>query len=381
MTGRVLRLAYVPLTDAAPLIAAAELGFAAEEGLTLALVQARSWAQLRDLLAAGAVEAAHMLLPMAVARGIGLGPALPPVEVLMILSQGGQAIGAARALAVALPPLTDARQAAQAILAAAPAPLRVGVPFAFSTHALLMTRWLGAGLDIRTVPPPRMAEALAAGEIDLFCVGEPWGSVAAQAGHGALLASGRSIWAAAPEKVLAARAGWAEAEPQAAGALMRALWRAARWLDRPENRPMAAEILSRAGYLGLPTELTEPALTDGLRPALPAPPGRFVTFHDGAANFPWRSLGALTGAWLAGRHGLPEGPAASAGARLFRSDLYRLHLRAAGADLPGASMKVEGALSHATPVASERGTMSLGPDRFFDGLIFEPPAPDRGETA
>jgi NitT/TauT family transport system ATP-binding protein len=58
---------------------------------------------------------------------------------------------------------------------------------------------------------------------------------------------------------------------------------------------------------------------------------------------------------------------------VFRSDLYRLHLRPAGSDLPGASMKLEGALGHPTAVASERGTMILGPDRFFDGRIFDPP--------
>ena len=65
--------------------------------------------------------------------------------------------------------------------------------------------------------------------------------------------------------------------------------------------------------------------------------------------------------------------AARAGAAIFRTDLYRRHMRAAGADLPGASMKIEGTLTHPTAVASERGTMILAPDRFFDGWIFDPP--------
>ena len=77
-----LRVAWVPLTDAAPVIIAREMGFAAAEGIVLELVQARSWALLRDFLAAGAVEAAHMLAPMAVARAMGLLPSLPPVEAL-----------------------------------------------------------------------------------------------------------------------------------------------------------------------------------------------------------------------------------------------------------------------------------------------------------
>lgn len=373
MSGTLVRAAYVPLTDAAPLIIAAELGFAAEEGLALALVPARSWAQLRDLLASGTVEAAHMLLPMAVARAMGLGPSLPPVEVLMILTHGGQAIGAARRLADRLPPLADPFQAARAIQAAGPQVLRVGVPFAFSTHALLMTRWLGAGLEIRTVPPPLMADALAADEIDLFSVGEPWGSVAEAAGVGQVLLPGRAIWASAPEKVLAARAGWAEAEPQVAGALLRAVWRAARWLDLDTNRAMAAEILSAPDYLNLAVDQIEPALIDTIRFATALPRRRFVNFHDGAVSFPWKSIGALVAAFLADRHGLPPQPACAAGAAAFRTDLYRRHLREAGADLPGASRKVEGTLTHPTAVASERGTMILGPDQFFDGRIFEPP--------
>lgn len=375
MSGRQVRLALVPLTDAAPLIVAAELGFAAEEGLALALVRVPSWAMARDLLASGAVDAAHMLLPLAVAQAMRLGPALPPFEVLMILSQGGQAIGAAPRLAERLPPLTDPLQAARAILAAADGPLRVGVPFAFSTHALLMLRWLGGGIVIRTVPPPVMAEALAQDEIDLFCVGEPWGSVAAQAGVGRLIAPGRAIWASAPEKVLAARAGWAEGDPGLAGALMRALWRAARWLDQPANRVIAAEILARPDHLNLSPSMTEPALTGPLDFALGGDALPFVTFHDGAASFPWRSLGALAADWIARRHGLPPGPAAEAGALAFRTDLYRHHLRPAGADLPGASMKAEGAMAHPTAVASERGTMILGPDQFFDGWIFDPSPP------
>jgi ABC-type nitrate/sulfonate/bicarbonate transport system substrate-binding protein len=70
-----LRVGYVPLTDAAPLIVAHEIGFAAEEGLTLDLQRLQSWAQARDLLGAGAVDAAHMLVPMPIAQALGLGPA------------------------------------------------------------------------------------------------------------------------------------------------------------------------------------------------------------------------------------------------------------------------------------------------------------------
>lgn len=379
MTARRLRVAYVPLTDAAPLIVAEELGFAAGEGLALELLPMPSWARLRDALGTGEAEAAHMLAPMPVARALGLGPALPGIEALMVLSQGGQAIGASRAVVARLGPAgvpggAGSPRALAAALAAL-GPLRVGVPFPFSTHALLVSRWLGPdpAAEIRTVPPSRMAEALRAGEIDLFCVGEPWGSVAAEEGAGGLLLSGRAIWAAAPEKVLAVRAGWAEAEPAAARGLMRAVWRAGRWLDAAGNRSTAAEILARPDYLNLPAEVIERGLLDRLGLGTGAA-GRFASFHEAAATFPWRSVAMLMGDWLARARGLRAGPARAAAAATFRSDLYRQNLREAGAELPLASAKVEGSLPAATAVRAVRGEMILGPDCFFDGQTFDPAA-------
>lgn len=94
-----LRLGYVPLIDAAPLIVARELGFAAEEGLEFQLLRLGAWAQARDMLGAGLIEAAHMLVPMPVAQALGLGPALPDLDLVMFLSQGGQAVAVSAALA------------------------------------------------------------------------------------------------------------------------------------------------------------------------------------------------------------------------------------------------------------------------------------------
>lgn len=382
-----LALGYVPLTDAAPLIIAREIGFAAEEGLDLHLQRLQSWAQVRDLLGAGAVDAAHMLVPMPIAQALGLGPDYPAFDLLMILSQGGQTIAVSTALADRMRDqghlfdFDDPLAAGTALHAATGGTLRVGVPFPFSTHAELVWHWLGAsgftdGLSVRTVPPPMMADALAAGEVDAFCVGEPWGSAAVEAGAGVLLLPGHTIWATAPEKGLVMRRDRAEADPQATGALMRALWRAGRWLDQGENRGTAAEILAREQYLNLPSEITERALIGRLivSPAgMMRPVSNFISFYQGAANFPWKSLAALFAERIARHHGLDVPTAMSAAMACFRTDLYRQHLRAAGADLPGASAKLEGAMGHPNAVASEKGQMILQPDAFFDGRIFEPP--------
>jgi NitT/TauT family transport system ATP-binding protein len=385
-----LRLGYVPLTDAAPLIVARELGFAAEEGLDFDLVRLQSWAQSRDLLGMGGVDAAHMLVPLPIAQALGLGPAYPHFDLLMVLSLGGQAIVVGNSLADALRALghdfdLDDPMSSRAVLCKAAGAttggrLRVGVPFPFSTQAELVLRWLdgtelAAGVSIHTVPPPLMADALASGDVDAFCVGEPWASHAVERQAGTLLLAGRAIWSAPPEKGLVVTRNFAETRAEETGRLMRALWRACRWLDRPDNRSTAAEILSRPDYLDLPPELTERGLIGRLHVNAAGEvrqyPG-FVRFHDGAANFPWRSLAALLARRIAGQHGLETRAAMTAAMQCFRTDLYRQHLREAGAALPGASVRLEGSLATDTIVPAENGQMILGADAFFDGETFDP---------
>jgi two-component system, oxyanion-binding sensor len=381
-----LRVGYVPLIDAAPLIVAQEIGFAAEEGLRLDLMRLQSWAQSRDLLGAGAIDAAHMLVPMPVAQVLGLGPDYPPFDLLMFLAQGGQAIAVSAALECALRGIghgfafDDPAAARDALARVAGGRLRVGVPFPFSTHAVLVRHWLegsslAAGLTIHTVPPPLMAQALASGEVDAFCVGEPWASYAVETASGALLLAGRSIWGAPPEKGLVLTRAVAQGQAEVTGRLMRAVWRACRWLDQAENRGVAAEVLSRPEYLNLPPELSERGLLGRLHISAQGEVRQyrdFIRFHAAGTNFPWRSLAAFFARGIAQGHGLDPARAMREATACFRTDLYRAHLRSAGADLPGASARIEGAMVHPTAVASEKGQMILGPDAFFDGKTFEP---------
>ncbi len=384
-----VRAGFVPLVDCAALVVAAELGFAEAEGIRLALSREPSWSAVRDKLVLGRIDAAHMLAPVPVAMSMGLGGLATPIEALSVLSVNGNVIAVTPDLAArmrAAGPLApgDAAAVGRALLGLGPGRLSVGVPFPFSMHAELLYHWLGAlglpapqGLDVRTVPPPRMLEAMEAGEIDAFCVGEPWGSVAAAAGAAEIVLTGRDIWQFAPEKVLAARAGWAEADPWRAGALMRAVWRAARWIAQPENRMTVSEILARPGCLDLAAETVERTLagrcvvaSSGEERTVP----RLIAVFDGAATFPWRSQALWIADRLASRLGLDRAEAARAARACFRPDLYRLHLGPIGADLPAASEKVEGALAAPTAVASSTGEMVLGPDAFFDGSRFDPDA-------
>ncbi|WP_435166030.1 CmpA/NrtA family ABC transporter substrate-binding protein [Falsirhodobacter sp. 1013] len=388
MSLETLRLGYVPLTDAAPAIIARELGFATEEGLALDLVRISAWAQSRDLLGAGLIDAAHMLVPLPVAQAVGLGPALPAMDLVMFLSQRGQAVAISQTLADRLRAdghpfdFTDARAAGLALRRAVQGPLRVGVPFRFSTQAELMFHWLeasGFGEEIRvvTIPPPLMADAMAAGEVDAFCVGEPWSSFAVERGVASLLLPGQAIWASPPEKGLVLRRDFTVQRPEVTGRLMRAIWRAGRWLDDPANRGTAADILSRPEYLDLPSELAERGLRGRL---MIAPSGEtrecddFIAFHRDAATFPWKSLAALFAARMIRDHDLDPDPAMAAAMGCFRTDLYREHLRSAGAALPGASSRVEGRIDRPRLVAAEKGQVILRADAFFDGRVFEPPS-------
>ncbi|MEM7058824.1 MAG: CmpA/NrtA family ABC transporter substrate-binding protein [Pseudomonadota bacterium] len=381
---------FVPLVDCAPLVVARELGFAAEEGLDLHLHAQPSWSAIRDQLVFGDLDAAHLLSVLPVAMSMGLGAASAKINALSVLSVNGDVVGVAPDLAARMQDIGIARSTDQAtavgraLIEAASGSLRIGVPFPFSMHAELLYYWLSAlgseaprDLDVRTVPPPRMADAIAANEIDAFCVGEPWGSVAVDNGAAEIILPGSAIWQFAPEKVLAVRQDWAEENHSSALRLIRAAWRAARWLSEDDNKMTVSDLLAQPKYLDRPTEVIDRALSGHL---VLAQQGRsvrlpgFLEFFDCAATFPWRSQAIWMASRWAARAGVDRAEAVAAARSCFRTDLYREAVQSIGVDVPGASEKVEGALGVRTEVASAKGEMFLGPDRFFDGRIFDPHA-------
>ena len=381
---------FVPLVDAAPLIVADQMGFAESEGLALDLRSAPSWSALRDMVAFGRVDAAHMLAVVPVAMALGLGGVTTQLSAVSVLSVNGTVIGVGRVLEARLREqgytfdFHDAAAAGAALAQAARGALVIGAPFPFSMHVELLRYWFAATplaeaeIEIRTVPPPMMAQALAEGEIDAFCVGEPWGSVAVEGGSGALLLPGKAIWAFAPEKVLAVRSEWAEAEPGLSARLIRAVWRAGRWLADPQSRVLTAELLARPEFLDLPPEIIDRALSGTFTISPQGEQRRcegFGGFHHGAANFPWRSQAQWIAHQLAARMGLDRAGAMRQAKPVFRTDLYRAALAGTGAELPGASSKIEGSVEARIPVASESGRLFLNRDVFFDRRVFDPDAP------
>src|SRR6185369_17071654 len=140
--------------------------------------------------------------------------------------------------------------------------LRFAVTHPYSGHNYELRYWLGASgiapdrdVDIAILPPPLMADALAAGAVDGYCVGEPWNSIGVASGAGRIVTTKSRIWTDSPDKVLGASERWTSQHPEALAALLRALYAAASWCGEPANHPEAAAILSAPAYLDRPSEI------------------------------------------------------------------------------------------------------------------------------
>jgi ABC-type nitrate/sulfonate/bicarbonate transport system substrate-binding protein len=304
---RALRIGFLPLADAAPLLAGEALGLFARAGLQVSLSAETAWAALRDKLAFGLLDAAQLLGPMPIALALGLGAPARRLTVAAGLGQNGNTVVLSRAVVAAglgevSPPLDPARLAALVRRRAAVGrdPLRLAVVHAHSSHNYLLRHWLAAGgLDpdrdvaLVVVPPPLLAQALRDGRIDGFCAGEPWGSHAVASGAGALALSTADIWPDHPEKLLAFAEGAAEAEPEAALALTAAVIEAARWLDEPANGAEAARLLQARLFPDLDPALLADAFAGRVAGTPLTAPLRFraATRPDPAAAGWW--LGAM----------------------------------------------------------------------------------------
>ncbi|MGD9785898.1 MAG: CmpA/NrtA family ABC transporter substrate-binding protein [Hyphomicrobiaceae bacterium] len=389
-----VRVGFMPLIDASPVLVAAELGFVQREGLQLELVRETSWATLRDRMSVGHLDAAHMLAPMPIAANLGLGPLPMALVAPMALGFGGNTITVSDELWAALAAegagtSFEAAAAGKALARVVEARRRrsqdrivLAIVHPHSAHHYQVAFWLGAsglvpGRDVELVivPPPLTAAALEGGQVDAFCAGEPWGSIAVRRHAGKILTTTAHIWRSSPEKVLGVRTDWFSADEERTRALVRAVHAAAHWCDDPANRTKLAELLSQPHLLD-----NEPAaLLASLGRRLVAADGTerpvdgFLTFAANAATFPWTSHALWFFTQMVRWGQAPYTPENLARARqTYRADIYRGALADAGIALPSASSKVEGAVLRDTPVGSPSGRLTLGADAFFDGSIFDP---------
>ncbi len=389
-----VRVGFLPLVDAALPILARELGFAEEEGLALDLVRDMSWATVLDRLLYGHSDAAHLVAPLALATSLGLGRPAVPLSVPFVLGLNGNAVTlrpelAAQVTTAGLP--GDIKEIGRkfALLAlarkAAGAPLRLGVVHRYSSHNYMLRYWLiGSGLnpntdvEITTIAPPFSADALEAGEVDGICVGAPWNSVAVERGVGVVAVTTSQIWRRGVEKVLAMKTARMESEPDLTQRLIRALYKAGVAFVDTNRVDEITSILARPEYLDGSASAIKRVVQDKVlfaqgHNAVHVPD--FMFQHREAANFPWISQAAwLYAQMCAAGHTTPDSVDYTMAQRVFRPDVYRMALGSMGVPLPGASAKLEGAISNPLGVGTTQGRLILGSDGFFDGRSFDPDA-------
>ncbi|MCB2045766.1 MAG: ABC transporter substrate-binding protein, partial [Novosphingobium sp.] len=383
---------FLPLVDACLPILAHEHGFAEEEGLTLVFQRDVSWATVLDRLLYGHSDAAHLVAPLAIATTLGRGRPAQPIAAPFVLGLNGNAItlhtdlaaridapeglGNPQGIGAAL-----ARQAAER--AGSGRRLRFGVVHRYSSHNYMLRYWLAScgiqpdeDVEIVTISPPFLADALAAGEIDGACVGEPWNSAAVQRGVGVIVLATAQIWRRGVEKVLGLREAVLEDKRPQVEALIRAMRMAGRHFIEPENWARNADILARPEYLDADPLLIRRAISDRLVLRQGGEPIHYSDFmfqYREAANFPWVSQAEWLYTQMVRWDGGGFDPQdARKAARVFRPDIYRSALKDVDDILPSASSKVEGSLDSPLAVTTQSGDMTLGKNTFFDGMSFDP---------
>lgn len=382
-----LRIGLLRLNDSAPVICAHEFGFFADEGLAVELTVEPSWANIADKLAFGVLDAAVIVPPLAFAVQLGLRGVAQPMFIPYALSASGNTVTLASDLAREVRARGE-RDDLDTLPALASClreqPRTLGVVHAFSTHNLLLRYWLasagiepGRDVTLAVVPPAHAVNALREKQIAGFCAGAPWGEVAQRAGVGYSIAGSSDIWHNAPEKAFAVRARWADQHPEALDGAMRALRRASRFCDDPENAAYTASLLARGRYLKLDSH----AILNGLPGAEKAT--NSCVFFRGATTFPWRSQGL----WFLSqmrRWSLIDDSVdlRTLAERVYRPDLYRAALAPLGESTPLDDWKTEGRHRSAWSLDATPSRIDMPADAFCDGSVFDPAdVPPLGESA
>lgn len=387
-----LNIGFLPLVDAALPILAQEHGFAEEQGFQLNLIRDISWASVLDRLTYGHTDMAHLLAPLAIASTLGRGRPAKAMAVPFVLGLNGNAVTMSVELAEILNPeggLGDPyrigeRLKAEVIRRASHGKrLRFGVVHRYSSHNYKLRYWFaGCGIapdkdvDIVTISPPFAADALANGEIDGICVGEPWNSVSVERGVGRIVLVTAQIWRRGVEKVIAMPAEKLDDNRELVERMVRALHNAAKHFVEPDNWQKNSEILARSDYLDGSATLIHRAISDQILLASGTAPVNVPDFmfqYREAANFPWVSQAA----WLYSQMLRWDNLEYSAedqlkAERVFRPNVYRSALQGFDTPIPGANAKLEGSLQHVLAAGSAQGRLTLGADPFFDDRIFDP---------
>jgi nitrate/nitrite transport system substrate-binding protein len=368
------KLGYIALTDAAPLIIAKEKGIYAKYGLPdMDISKQASWGATRDNMALGTkangIDGGHILSPKTHLYSTGkvMQNSQPlPMYTLMRLNEDCQGLSVSNEFKE-LNVGTDASALKEAFARkkAAGKDVKCAMTFPGGTHDLWLRYWLAAGgidpdKDVNTivVPPPQMVANMKVGNMDAFCVGEPWNEQLVNQGIGFTAATTGEIWFKHPEKVLGMRADWVDTNPKAALAIMAATMEAQIWCEKAENKEEMAAIIGRRQWFNVPVADIIGRIKGDInygrgKVAKGTNLGMKFWGKSGEVSYPWKSLDA----WFVTeniRWGKFE-PGTDIKALVNRTNRSDLWLEAA---------KLAGLKD--TPSGDSRGV-----EKFFDGKTFD----------
>jgi nitrate/nitrite transport system substrate-binding protein len=343
-----VRIGFIPLTDCSSVVMAAVNEFDKKHGIKIIPSKEASWAAVRDKLVNGELDAAHVLYGLVYGVHLGIGGPKKNMTVLMSLNNNGQAItlsnqlkdkGAVDGASLKKLIATDKRE------------YTFAQTFPTGTHAMWLYYWLAAHdinpfKDVKTitVPPPQMVANMRVGNMDGFCVGEPWNNRAIMDRIGFTAVTTQDIWTDHPEKVLGTTADFVAKNPNTARAMTAAIIEAGRWIDASlANRRKTAETVASKAYVNTDMDVILERMlgrySNGLGKSWDDK--NYMKFYnDGAVNFPYLS----DGMWFLTQHKrwglLKQDPDYLAVAKsINRIDLYKQAAAAAGAALPKGEMR------------------------------------------
>lgn len=373
-----LKLGYIALTDAAPLIIAKEKGLFEKHGLPdVEVLKQASWGATRDNLVLGGeangIDGAHILTPMPylISTGKVTQNNVPvPMSIIARLNLDSQGISVAREYAETGVQL-DASMLKEAFAAkkAAGNEIKVAMTFPGGTHDLWIRYWLAAGgidpdKDVSTivVPPPQMVANMKVGNMDAFCVGEPWNEQLVNQGIGFTACTTGELWKGHPEKALGLRSDWIEKNPNAARALMMAVIEAQIWADSMDNKEEMATILGKRQWFNVPPKDVAGRLKGTINYGngrLLENSGLEMKFFKDHASYPFKSHDSwfVTENIRWGKFA-PDTDIKALVDKVNREDIWR----AAAKDLGLAAADI--------PTSTSRGV-----ETFFDGKVFDPENP------
>jgi len=301
-----VKIGFIPLTDCASVVMASVLGIDKKYGVKIVPSKEASWAGVRDKLVNGDLDFAHVLYGLVYGVHLGVSGPKKDMAVLMTLNNNGQAITLSKKLAdkgaVDGPSLTKA-------MAAEKREYTFAQTFPTGTHAMWLNYWLAANginpvKDVKSivVPPPQMVANMRIGNMDGFCVGEPWGQRAIMDGIGITAITTQDIWKDHPEKVLGCTAEFAKKNPNTARAVTAAILEASRWIDSSlQNKNKMAETIADKSYVNTSVDAINQRIlgryTNGLGKNWDDP-NHMKFYNDGAVGFPYLS----DGMWFLTQH-------------------------------------------------------------------------------